>query len=482
MREANWNKSVALERASSATAISSRAVSAGRSKRRASASSMWVRSSGANSSSACASSSRSAQAATRKRLASDSSSGLDCGRLEWRAKNDRIDSSISGLRSHAPWSKAIRSSSPAVWPIPGALEAELLAEREPALPRNAPPPQVLERLGDRRVAPECREPAKEQRFLHPLAERSGEAIRPADLDLPRERVGRDRFQMLPARQHGRGGLGPPARKAGVAVRRVPDQGEPVGNRGRRDPELRAHGVLVVGDHAAAVALDHPLPGDALGEILVRRADHDLVDGVAEPRHRGGQRVVRLELDHRPDHDADRLERALGQWKLGEQVLRNALLGLVAWPEVVAEAADHVVGGHGEVGDVGLAQERERRSDQAPDGSDFTPVGAARWIHAVVGPEELVSAVEEMKLHGVTGLRIGTAYSESCRPTEHTPIVLPRSSGVDPRWEDDSPPPLPSAPAPPSLGHTPFPLPRGTHARSNSTFDAENPMRLPILPH
>ena len=57
----------------------------------------------------------------------------------------------------------------------------------------------------------------------------------------------------------------------------------------------------------------------------------------------GERVVGLELDHRPDDHAHRRERLLERLELRPQRRLDAVAGLVARPEVVAERLDDVVG-------------------------------------------------------------------------------------------------------------------------------------------
>ena len=56
-----------------------------------------------------------------------------------------------------------------------------------------------------------------------------------------------------------------------------------------------------------------------------------------------ERVVGLELDHRPDRDAHRRERLLERLELRAQCGVDALAGLVAGPQIVAERLDDVVG-------------------------------------------------------------------------------------------------------------------------------------------
>ena len=65
--------------------------------------------------------------------------------------------------------------------------------------------------------------------------------------------------------------------------------------------------------------------------------------VREPERGRGDRVVRLELDHRPEDDAQRLDGGLGDRELGQQLGRHPGRRLVAREEVVAERLDDAVG-------------------------------------------------------------------------------------------------------------------------------------------
>ncbi len=58
----------------------------------------------------------------------------------------------------------------------------------------------------------------------------------------------------------------------------------------------------------------------------------------------------------------------------------------------------MVGRRPQVGDVRLAQQRQRRRDQAPDGPDLTAVGGARRVRSVIGAEQLVRRIQQMKFH------------------------------------------------------------------------------------
>ena len=58
---------------------------------------------------------------------------------------------------------------------------------------------------------------------------------------------------------------------------------------------------------------------------------------------GGQRIVGLVFDHRPDHHAHRIERFFQHRELRQQRRRHAFRGLVSGIEIVAERFDHVIG-------------------------------------------------------------------------------------------------------------------------------------------
>ena len=102
-------------------------------------------------------------------------------------------------------------------------------------------------------------------------------------------------------QHRRGRPPAPPGQPGEAVGAVADERQPVRDRPRGHPELLPHPGLVAQGALPAVELDHPLTDHALGQVLVRGADHHLVHGrvLRGDRRRRGQGVVGLELDHRP---------------------------------------------------------------------------------------------------------------------------------------------------------------------------------------
>ena len=112
---------------------------------------------------------------------------------------------------------------------------------------------------------------------------------------------------------------------------------------------------------------------------------------------GGQRVVGLELDHRPHGDAERPQRVLEHRELREQLGRHAGAGLVARPEVVAERLDHVVGGDAHVGRA-LLEHPEHRPEHPADRRHLDAVVVEVRRHREVVAEELVGPVDEVHLH------------------------------------------------------------------------------------
>jgi hypothetical protein len=141
-----------------------------------------------------------------------------------------------------------------------------------------------------------------------------------------------------------------------------------------------------------------LSAHALAEILIGRQDDDLVEGVRPARGCSCQRVVGLELDHRPDDDAESPQRLLGELELRQQIGRYSLTGLVSHEELVAEGLDDVVEGGTHMRDVGLAQQRQRRTDQPAHGSHRPSLRRMLVRKREVGAEELVGSVEQVQLH------------------------------------------------------------------------------------
>ena len=167
--------------------------------------------------------------------------------------------------------------------------------------------------------------------------------------------------------------------------------------------LPAHAVFV--DHALADAIHqhHAIAGGALAEVFVRREDAHLRHVVAPAAGRAGQRVVRLELCHRPNRDAEGGGRLFHEVELRDDVRVHALARLVAVEEIVAKGLDGVVEGHRQVRHLlfGFVEQIEQRGDHADGGLHVSPVrcDALRAL-GVVGAEQFEGAVDEMQSHGV----------------------------------------------------------------------------------
>ena len=122
--------------------------------------------------------------------------------------------------------------------------------------------------------------------------------------------------------------------------------------------------------APAIHLHDAIAHDALREILVGRPDADLLDariGGREMRRRG-QRVVGLELDHRPRDDAHGDERLFERVKLRPQRGLDAFARFVAGPQIVAERLDDVIGGNADVRDAAFEHLHDR-PEHSGDGSE-----------------------------------------------------------------------------------------------------------------
>ena|SRR5438132_568180 len=141
--------------------------------------------------------------------------------------------------------------------------------------------------------------------------------------------------------------------------------------------------------------------DALGEILVRGADDDSLDGrVGGPAVGGrGNRIVGLELDHRPQDEAQRLDGALGDRELVEQLGRHADARLVAGKQVVAKRLDDTVRRARDVRGAFFAEQEQQLLDEAGYAREDDPVAARhRRTRCVMRAEELVGRVDEVELH------------------------------------------------------------------------------------
>src|SRR6185436_10399311 len=92
---------------------------------------------------------------------------------------------------------------------------------------------------------------------------------------------------------------------GKAVSRITHEREIIGDKPRLDAKLRAHSFRIANHIASTIDLHDAIVDDALRQIFVRRPDANFLDTFVLRREisRGRERVVSLELDHRPNNDA-----------------------------------------------------------------------------------------------------------------------------------------------------------------------------------
>ena len=180
-------------------------------------------------------------------------------------------------------------------------------------------------------------------------------------------------------QHGRRRLGAPARQARISVGGIADERQVVGNR------LGAHAELLDRPPASSLIVrvrriicTTRVPRTHCARSLSGVQISDAIDLAAlrRDRARRRERVVGLELDHRPHGDAERGERFFEQRKLRPQVRLDAVAGLVPGPEPVPERLDDVIGRHAHVRGAAV-DHREDGREHAAHRADFAAVGIAR---------------------------------------------------------------------------------------------------------
>ena len=168
---------------------------------------------------------------------------------------------------------------------------------------------------------------------------------------------------------------------------------------RVDTELGAHRRRVADLLAAAVDLHDAVVAYALRQILVGRPDADPLGarvGSGEPRG-GGERVIGLELGHRPYRDAHARERFLERMELRQQRGLDAVAGLVAGPQAVAERLDDVIGRDADVRGAFL-DHLQHGVEHADDGAEGQVLALAEAAQAVEVSEQLVRAIDEVNDH------------------------------------------------------------------------------------
>ena len=188
----------------------------------------------------------------------------------------------------------------------------------------------------------------------------------------------------------------------------PDQRQVIGDRLGRHPELRGDPRSIEDGAAAPVELDDAaVRADALAEVLVGGADDHLIHLRIGGRHRRGcgQRVVGLELHHRPHGHPRGRQSVLQDRELALQVRVDALARLVGRPQLVSKRLDDVVGGDADVRGP-LLEQRQHRAHHAPGGPHLLPVAVHVPRHGEEVAKQLVGAVDQVDVHRPTTRRTG----------------------------------------------------------------------------
>ena len=138
----------------------------------------------------------------------------------------------------------------------------------------------------------------------------------------------------------------PSGNAGIAVRSVAHNRQVIGNRFRVHAELRGHSRFIAENLTSTIELNDSGTDDALSEILVWRANDDLLDAfvLGRLRGRGRESIIRLEVGHRPDKYSHSLQGFLENRKLRKQFLRYALTGFVSGIQLIAEGLYYMISG------------------------------------------------------------------------------------------------------------------------------------------
>lgn len=118
----------------------------------------------------------------------------------------------------------------------------------------------------------------------------------------------------------------------------------------------------------------------------------------KPHCGSGQRIVGLELHHRPEDHSKGGDRLFGQGELGEEVWIDPCRSFVSGIEIVAERFDDMIEGAGDVGHLRPCQQGEQASQEAEGCADFPAVGGSLWRGAEVVSEQFVCAVYQVEFH------------------------------------------------------------------------------------
>ena len=149
----------------------------------------------------------------------------------------------------------------------------------------------------------------------------------------------------------------------------------------------------------------------------------------------GDRVVGLELDHRPQDDAERLDGGLGDRELGEQLGRHPGRRLVAREQVVAERLDDPVGRAPDVRRALLAEQVQELVAQPGHARQRDAVAPEdRRARREMRPEQLVGRVDEVEPHGgrVVRGRAGRSPGSGRHGTRLDELLEPAQVGLEDR--------------------------------------------------
>ena len=196
-----------------------------------------------------------------------------------------------------------------------------------------------------------------------------------------------------------GGLRADSRDTRVAIRRITDQGEVVGNQCGLDAELLANADGVTDLPRLAIHLHDAVALHALGEVLVGCPDGDLVNARVGRREACSRRegVVGLDVDHGPDGHAHRGESVFEGMKLRPEGRLDSVTGLVPRPERIAERLNDVIGGYANVRRPGFVHLQHSIQD-ADNRPVLRIVPCAPSTQAIEVAVQLVSPIDEVYDH------------------------------------------------------------------------------------
>ena len=119
---------------------------------------------------------------------------------------------------------------------------------------------------------------------------------------------------------------------------IPDEREQIGDQCGLHAEFLAHALRVSDLHSPPIHLDHPLAAHALRKILVVGPNADFLDSFVLRRETRGrrQRVIGLQLDHRPDPTPMAASASSRGWNWAQQRGLDTLARLVAGPQLIAK--------------------------------------------------------------------------------------------------------------------------------------------------